>query len=75
MSDGATRPLLPSLRDVIARHDLKPKRSLGQHFLLDVNLTDRIARAAGDLHNVNVIEIGPGPVSYTHLTLPTTPYV
>jgi 16S rRNA (adenine1518-N6/adenine1519-N6)-dimethyltransferase len=66
---GGARPLLPSLRDVIARHDLTPKRSLGQHFLLDPNLTDRIARAAGNLHNVNVIEIGPGPGGLTRSLL------
>jgi 16S rRNA (adenine1518-N6/adenine1519-N6)-dimethyltransferase len=54
---------------VIARHDLTPKRSLGQHFLLDPNLTDRIARAAGDLHDVNVIEIGPGPGGLTRSLL------
>ena len=66
---GGAGPLLPPLRDVIARHDLKPKRSLGQHFLLDANLTDRIARAAGDLRNVNVIEIGPGPGGLTRSLL------
>lgn len=62
-------PPLPPLRDVIARHDLKPKRKLGQHFLLDANLTGRIARAAGDLHGVNVIEIGPGPGGLTRSLL------
>jgi 16S rRNA (adenine1518-N6/adenine1519-N6)-dimethyltransferase len=62
-------PPLPPLRDVIARFDLKPKRSLGQHFLLDTNLTDRIARAAGDLGGVNVIEIGPGPGGLTRSLL------
>ena len=63
------RSQLPPLREVIARFDLKPKRSLGQHFLLDTNLTDRIARAAGDLHGVNVIEIGPGPGGLTRSLL------
>lgn len=63
------RPQLPPLREVIARFELKPKRSLGQHFLLDTNLTDRIARAAGDLHGVNVIEIGPGPGGLTRSLL------
>ena len=62
-------PPLPPLRDVIARFDLKPKRSLGQHFLLDTNLTDRIVRAAGDLHGVNVIEVGPGPGGLTRSLL------
>lgn len=63
------RSQLPPLREVIARFELKPKRSLGQHFLLDTNLTDRIARAAGDLHGVNVIEIGPGPGGLTRSLL------
>lgn len=63
------RPPLPPLREVIARHDLKAKRSLGQHFLLDINLTDRIARTAGDLHDVHVIEIGSGPGGLTRSLL------
>ena len=63
------RSPLPPLREVIARFDLQPKRGLGQHFLLDTNLTDRIARAAGDLHGVNVIEIGPGPGGLTRSLL------
>ena len=66
---GGPRPLLASLREVIARHDLKPKRNLGQHFLLDANLTDRIARAAGDLGEVTVVEIGPGPGGLTRSLL------
>src|ERR1051325_995747 len=53
---------LPPLRDVIRRHDLRAKKSLGQNFLLDLNLTARIARAAGPLDGVEVVEIGPGPV-------------
>jgi 16S rRNA (adenine1518-N6/adenine1519-N6)-dimethyltransferase len=56
---------LPPLRDVIARHDLAPKKSLGQNFLLDLNLTARIARLAGDLSNSDVLEIGPGPGGLT----------
>ena len=52
---------LPPLREVIRRHGLSAKRSLGQNFLLDLNLTGRIARAAGPLDGVTVIEIGPGP--------------
>jgi 16S rRNA (adenine1518-N6/adenine1519-N6)-dimethyltransferase len=68
-NDGKARPSLPPLRDVIARFDLKPKRSLGQHFLLDTNLTDRIARAAGDLHGVNIVEVGPGPGGLTRSLL------
>ena len=60
MSDG-----LPPLRDVIARHDLRAKKSLGQNFLLDLNLTARIARAAGDLSEADVLEVGPGPGGLT----------
>jgi len=60
---------LPPLRDVIARHKLDTRRSLGQHFLLDLNLTDRIARIAGDLNGMSVIEIGPGPGGLTRSLL------
>ena len=60
---------LPPLRDVIRRHALTAKRSLGQHFLLDLNLTARIARAAGDLSSGSVIEIGPGPGGLTRSLL------
>jgi len=56
---------LPPLRDVIATHDIAAKKSLGQNFLLDLNLTARIARAAGDLRNCDVLEIGPGPGGLT----------
>ena len=56
---------LPPLRDVIATHDLAPKKSLGQNFLLDLNLTAKIARMAGDLKNHDVLEIGPGPGGLT----------
>lgn len=62
-------PSLPPLRDVIATHRLRAKRSLGQNFLLDLNLTGKIARAAGDLGGVNVIEIGPGPGGLTRALL------
>jgi 16S rRNA (adenine1518-N6/adenine1519-N6)-dimethyltransferase len=65
----SNRPGLPPLRDVIRHHGLTAKRSLGQHFLLDLNLTARIARAAGDLAGVNVIEIGPGPGGLTRALL------
>lgn len=58
-------PSPPPLREVIARHGLATRKSLGQHFLLDYNLIRRIARAAGDLANCNVIEIGPGPGGLT----------
>ena len=56
---------LPPLREVIARHDLRAKKALGQNFLLDLNLTARIARAAGDLRGADVLEIGPGPGGLT----------
>ncbi|MBI3440746.1 MAG: 16S rRNA (adenine(1518)-N(6)/adenine(1519)-N(6))-dimethyltransferase RsmA, partial [Proteobacteria bacterium] len=60
---------LPSLRDVIDRYGLMAKKSLGQNFLLDLNLTAKIARAAGDLAGKNVIEIGPGPGGLTRALL------
>ena len=60
---------LPPLRDVIARHGLRAVRSLGQNFLLDLNLTARIARAAGSVDGVTVIEIGPGPGGLTRAFL------
>lgn len=60
---------LPPLRDVIAKYDLAAKKSLGQHFLLDLNLTGRVARAAGDLSQCTVIEIGPGPGGLTRALL------
>ncbi len=56
---------LPPLREVIRRHGLSAKKSLGQNFLLDLNLTARIARAAGALDGVTVVEIGPGPGGLT----------
>jgi len=52
---------LPPLRDVIATHGLSARKSLGQNFLLDLNLTAKIARQAGDLSASDVLEIGPGP--------------
>ena len=60
---------LPPLRDVIRRHGLNAKKSLGQNFLLDLNLTARIARAAGPLGGVDVVEIGPGPGGLTRALL------
>lgn len=56
---------LPPLRDVIATHDIAAKKSLGQNFLLDLNLTAKIARLAGDLTETDVLEIGPGPGGLT----------
>ncbi len=62
-------PNLPPLRDVIRDFGLGARKSLGQHFLLDSNLTGRIARAADPLSGVNVIEIGPGPGGLTRALL------
>jgi 16S rRNA (adenine1518-N6/adenine1519-N6)-dimethyltransferase len=60
---------LPPLREVIAAHGLAPKKSLGQNFLFDLNLTRRIARAAGPLEDVTVYEVGPGPGGLTRALL------
>lgn len=60
---------LPPLRDVIAAHGLNAKKSLGQNFLLDLNLTSRIARSAGDLTDCTVLEVGPGPGGLTRALL------
>src|SRR3546814_12342846 len=60
---------LPPLREVIARHGLGARKALGQHFLLDLNLTGRIARAAPRLAQGTVIEIGPGPGGLTRALL------
>jgi 16S rRNA (adenine1518-N6/adenine1519-N6)-dimethyltransferase len=60
---------LPPLREVIRRHELTARKSLGQNFLLDLNLTGRIARAGGPLAGVTVVEIGPGPGGLTRALL------
>jgi 16S rRNA (adenine1518-N6/adenine1519-N6)-dimethyltransferase len=60
---------LPPLREVIRRHGLSAKKALGQNFLLDLNLTGRIARAAEPLAGVDVVEIGPGPGGLTRALL------
>ena len=60
---------LPPLREVIERHGLQAKKALGQNFLLDLNLTGKIARAAGDLTGSTVIEVGPGPGGLTRALL------
>ncbi|MBP1874463.1 16S rRNA (adenine1518-N6/adenine1519-N6)-dimethyltransferase [Ensifer adhaerens] len=60
---------LPPLRDVIQRHGLDAKKALGQNFLLDLNLTQKIARTAGALEDVTVIEVGPGPGGLTRAIL------
>lgn len=64
MNDG-----LPPLREVIEAHGLRAKKELGQNFLLDLNLTGRIARAAGRLEGCTVIEVGPGPGGLTRALL------
>ncbi len=66
---GASPDDLPPLRDVIRKHGLRAKKSLGQNFLLDLNLTRRIARLAGNLENRTVVEIGPGPGGLTRALL------
>lgn len=60
---------MPPLREVVARHGLDARKSLGQHFLLDANLTTRIARLAGDLSGRHVVEVGPGPGGLTRALL------
>ena len=62
---------LPPLREVIARYGIRARRRLGQHFLLDLNLSRRIVRAAGDLAGKTVVEIGPGPGGLTRALLET----
>jgi 16S rRNA (adenine1518-N6/adenine1519-N6)-dimethyltransferase len=65
----ATLDGLPPLRDVVQRHGLDAKKSLGQNFLFDLNLTQKIARAAGPLEDVTVFEVGPGPGGLTRAIL------
>ena len=60
---------LPPLREVVQRHGLLAKKSLGQNFLFDLNLTSRIARASGPLPGVTVVEVGPGPGGLTRALL------
>ena len=60
---------LPPLREVIARYGLSAKKSLGQNFLLDLNLTARIARTSGALEGAEVLEVGPGPGGLTRALL------
>ena len=60
---------LPPLREIIRRHGLSARKSLGQNFLLDLNLTARIARAAGPLEDATVVEVGPGPGGLTRALL------
>lgn len=64
---------LPPLRDVIRDNDLRATKKLGQNFLLDLNLTDKIVRVAGDLSDKNIFEIGPGPGGLTRSILANQP--
>lgn len=66
---GATPDGLPPLRDVIERYELRAKKSLGQNFLLDLNITRRIARACGDMQGRTIVEVGPGPGGLTRALL------
>jgi 16S rRNA (adenine1518-N6/adenine1519-N6)-dimethyltransferase len=65
----ATLDGLPPLRDVIQRHGLDARKALGQNFLFDLNLTQKIARSAGSLDGVTVFEVGPGPGGLTRAIL------
>jgi 16S rRNA (adenine1518-N6/adenine1519-N6)-dimethyltransferase len=68
-AEGAGENGLPPLRDVIAAHGLSARKALGQNFLLDLNLTRRIARAAGPLDETTIYEVGPGPGGLTRALL------
>ena len=61
MPDASVSDGLPPLREVINQYGLRADKKFGQNFILDLNLTRRIAREAGDLTNCDVIEVGPGP--------------
>jgi 16S rRNA (adenine1518-N6/adenine1519-N6)-dimethyltransferase len=69
MSPTAGPDGLPPLRDIIERHGLNAKKSLGQNFLLDLNLTRKIARLSGNLDERTIVEIGPGPGGLTRALL------
>jgi 16S rRNA (adenine1518-N6/adenine1519-N6)-dimethyltransferase len=66
---GLARDGLPALRDVVREHGIAARKTLGQNFLFDLNLTGRIARAAGPLDGVTCVEIGPGPGGLTRALL------
>jgi 16S rRNA (adenine1518-N6/adenine1519-N6)-dimethyltransferase len=66
---GSSPDDLPPLREVIETHGLRAKKSLGQNFLLDLNITRKIARACGDMSNRTIVEIGPGPGGLTRALL------
>ncbi len=65
----ATISALPPIRDVVAAAGIAPRKSFGQHFLFDLNVAARIARAAGDLSSGTVVEVGPGPGALTRALL------
>jgi 16S rRNA (adenine1518-N6/adenine1519-N6)-dimethyltransferase len=67
--NGRAADGLPPLREVIARHGLSARKALGQNFLMDLNLTARIARASGPLEGATVVEVGPGPGGLTRALL------
>jgi 16S rRNA (adenine1518-N6/adenine1519-N6)-dimethyltransferase len=69
LTDVSALEALPPLRDVIAAHGLAARKALGQNFLLDLNLTRRIARAGGPLAGFHVVEVGPGPGGLTRALL------
>jgi 16S rRNA (adenine1518-N6/adenine1519-N6)-dimethyltransferase len=69
MNQDAAPDFLPPLRDVVRRHGLLAKKSLGQNFLFDLNLTGRIARAAAPLEEATILEVGPGPGGLTRALL------
>jgi 16S rRNA (adenine1518-N6/adenine1519-N6)-dimethyltransferase len=69
LSETVALEALPPLREVIARHGFSARKALGQHFLLDLNLTRRIARAGGPLAGCHVVEVGPGPGGLTRALL------
>ncbi|MCQ8240988.1 16S rRNA (adenine(1518)-N(6)/adenine(1519)-N(6))-dimethyltransferase RsmA [Rhizosaccharibacter radicis] len=69
---GAAPPPLPSLRDTVALFGLDARKSLGQHFLLDMASVERVAAAAGPLQGRHVVEVGPGPGGLTRALLATT---
>jgi 16S rRNA (adenine1518-N6/adenine1519-N6)-dimethyltransferase len=66
---GSSPDGLPPLRQVIDAHELRAKKSLGQNFLLDLNITRKIARACGDMANRTIVEVGPGPGGLTRALL------
>lgn len=69
MASGTTPDGLPALRDVIERYELRAKKALGQNFLLDLNITRKIARACGDVGQQTIVEVGPGPGGLTRALL------